>query len=132
MKDIFRYRDCQEEFNRWISCFKTGAQSAEAFLSDYDESSLKEGERLNIILCPIKWEVEHDGLSSWLAHELFLYYQQLVHGELENVIAEEEKEAVAKDLTECFNKAFPNWSEEEAYLLKKYPNGYPDYLEATI
>ena len=107
LKYIFQCVDSQKDFERWMRYGKNDVISAESFLYDFDEDTLQEGERLNLILCPIKWEVEHDCLSDWLSHELYLYYQQLVNGDLDDVIDPEERQDVERILTECFNKAFP-------------------------
>ena len=107
LKYIFECLDSQNDFDKWMRVGAKSALGAESFLYQFDEDTLKEGERLNIILCPIKWEVEHECLSDWLSHELYLYYQQLVNGELDDVIDPEERQDVVRILTECFNKAFP-------------------------
>lgn len=90
------------------------SNSPENWLSEFDESTLEEGERLNVILGVIKWEVEHNCLSEALSDELYLYYEDFVRGRLDDIIDPEERDDVVKDLTDCFNKAFPNGLEENS------------------
>ncbi len=88
------------------------SNSPENWLCEFDESVLEEAERLNVILGVIKWEVEHDCLSEALSDELYLYYEDFVKGRLDDIIDLEEWDTVVNDLTNCFNKAFPNGLED--------------------
>ena len=80
---------------------------ARGWLYEFDDSEIEEGERLNIMLTVIMWETEHSCISEPVTDELYLYYEQLVKGELDNVIDPKERKEIVNDLTECFKKAFP-------------------------
>ena len=82
------------------------------WLQSYDEDALEEGERLNLMLCAIKWAIENDCISDWWQDELYLYYEDLMSGKLDDIIDEEEREIVVHDLTKCFKKVFPNGLED--------------------
>ncbi len=90
------------------------SNSPENWLCEFDESVLEEGERLNVILGVIKWEVEHDCLSGELSDELYLYFEDFSKGKLNDIIDPEEWDDVVNDLTDCFNKAFPNGLEDDS------------------
>ncbi len=107
------YGEITDGFLSWTrSVEASSARDAEEWLYQIDESMLEEGERLNVILGVIKWEVAHNCLSDWMEDELYLYYEDLVKGRLDEVIDPEEREDVVRDLTECFNKVFPNGLED--------------------
>ena len=113
MKYGITYNGITEPFLSWMrTSDNPSAGVAEEWLCQFDESILEEGERLNVILGVIKWEVEHNCLSEECSDELYLYYEDLVKGRLDNVIDPEEREDVVRDLTECFNKTFPNGLED--------------------
>lgn len=74
---------------------------------DLDVPQITEAERLNFMLTVIKWETDHGCVSEPVKDELYLYYEQYANGELDSIIEPEERETVVHDLTECFNKVFP-------------------------
>ena len=78
-----------------------------SWLLEFDDSEIAEGERLNILLAVVKRLTELNSLSELESEELYLYYEQLVKGELDDVINPEEREQIVNDLTYCFNIAFP-------------------------
>ena len=112
----FNYKEQSDDFNaflkRGLPSEKQTINTAKTWLMGFDESLLGEGERLNTILCVIKWCTEHDCLDGWLSDELYLYYEDFVNGKLDDVIDPEERDDVVRDLTAAFNKAFPNGLEE--------------------
>lgn len=87
---------------------KTGFQAQCNCLYDTDESSLTERERLIMMLPVIKWEVENDVLTPELKDELELYYEEVTEGKFDNLLGEDEVEAVKHDLFECYEKVFEN------------------------
>ena len=107
MKQVFNYKECQDDFDEFSRHLKEDCWKAINWLSEFDDSELSEGERLNVMLTVIKWEVDHDCVHDPVSDELYLYYEQLVNGELDSVIDPEEREEVANDLTTCFKKVFP-------------------------
>ncbi len=85
---------------------QTGEKAANSWLPEFDESTLEEAERLNVILPLIKWCVEHNCLTNALQDELFLYYEDYTSGKLEGILADYEASDVISDLTECYKKVF--------------------------
>ena len=111
---LILYSDAQDDFKTWMSHYSSPtASTAHSFLYDYDEDQLLEGERLNLILCAMKWEIENNCLSEWLHDELYLYYEQLVNGELDDVIYSKERAEVERDLVACFNRVYPDGLEQD-------------------
>lgn len=110
MTDLLTYKDSTELCLERMKSHKpkTGKAAETAELWDIDEEILTEGERLNALLPLIKWEIEHDMLTRELSDELYLYYEDYINGKLDDVIADYEKDEVIHDLTECFNKVFPD------------------------
>lgn len=84
----------------------TGDILEHSYLFQFDESVLTEGERLNVVLPLIKWEIDHNDLTEAMSDELYLYYEDLLKGRLDGVIDEEEASLVIGVLTECYIKAF--------------------------
>ena len=101
------YRGISEAFLDRVRADKeTTGKGAQEWLFEFDESSLAEAERLNVILPIIKWEIENNCLTEELEDELYLYYEDFVGGKLDDILAEYEAEEVIKDLTECYKKVF--------------------------
>ena len=108
MKYDFTYEWVKKDLEDYIDVLEeVDDTSARQWIFDTDDSSLAEGERLNFMLAVIKWEVERGCISEPVEDELYLYYEQLTKGELDSIIDPEEREKVVKDLTDCFNKVFP-------------------------
>lgn len=84
----------------------TGYILEHSYLFQFNESVLTEGERLNVVLPLIKWEIDHNDLTEAMSDELYLYYEDLLKGRLDGVIDEEEASLVIGVLTECYIKAF--------------------------
>ncbi len=118
MAKIFTYKEESLDFFSYIKRAKldhpdsVDIVDAKSWLYEYDESTLTETERLNIVLCVLKWGAENNCLDDWLSDELYLYYEDFVNGKLDDVIDPEERDDVVRDLTAAFNKAFPNGLEE--------------------
>ena len=113
MKERFSdYADNYTEYRDFIyALFKErpitdGYDAQEDGLYFIPESSLTERERLIMMLSVIKWEIEHDMLTSELKDELDYYYDELTSGRLKKHIHQEDLEAITTDLTECFKKVF--------------------------
>ena len=86
---------------------KVTDHSARHWLNTLQIAQMEERERLNLMLAAIKWETERECISEPVEDELYLYYEQLVNGELDSAIDHDERDEVVKDLTACFNKVFP-------------------------
>lgn len=118
MDEIFSYREESEDFSSYITRAKldhpdsVDIDDAKSWLSEFDESTLSETERLSILLCVLKWGASNDCLDDWLSDELYIYYEDYVNGKLDDIIDKEEHDEIVRDLTAAFNKAFPNGLEE--------------------
>ena len=71
-----------------------------------EEDKLTERERLIMMLSVIKWEIEHNMLTDELRDELDYYYNEFLSGRLKEHIYQEDRIAITKDLTECYQKVF--------------------------
>ena len=76
------------------------------WLSEFDESTLEEAERLNVLLPLIKWCVEHNVMTKNLEGELALYYKDYTQGKLDDILADYEAEEVIADLVWCYQTHF--------------------------
>ena len=108
MKIDFTYAWAKEDFADYIKHLeKVTDASGRHWLDGLQIASMTESERLNLMLPVIVFETERDCIDSPVWDELYLYYEQYAKGELDNVIDVEERQAIVHDLTECFNKVFP-------------------------
>ena len=109
-QEIFdkRLKDCEKRGKPP----RTGGDAELMQIWDTNENNLHEAERLNMLLPVMKWEIENDKLTDWLKEEIYLYYEDIYLGNFDDVIDESEKEKVVHDLTECFNKVFPEGLEK--------------------
>ena len=113
MNHVFTYEVCKTDLEEYIIPeTKNHPGIAKNWMYEFDDSEITETERLNIVLAVTKWEIEHDFVSEEISDELYLYYEQYVNGELDDVIDPEEREEVVHDLTEFFNKVFPEGLED--------------------
>ena len=78
----------------------------DSYLSEFDESTLEEAERLNAILPLIKWCVQYDMMTDNLEGELALYYKNYTNGKLEDILADYEAKEVISDLVWCYQTHF--------------------------
>ena len=79
---------------------------ADSWLSEFDESTLEEAERLNVILPLIKWCIKYGIMTDNLEGELSLYYKDYLNGKLDDLLADYEAEAVIADLIWCYKSHF--------------------------
>ena len=79
---------------------------ADSYLSDFDEPTLEEAERLNAILPLIKWCVRYGMMTYNLEGELALYYKDYTQGKLDDILADYEAEEVIADLVWCYQTHF--------------------------
>lgn len=110
MKQEYNYKWLTQnlaDYSRRVGEDNKGNARGWLYSWDVDVPEITEGERLNFMLAVIKWEVERGCISEPVEDELYLYYEQLTKGELDGIIDPEEREEVVKDLTDCFNKVFP-------------------------
>lgn len=107
MSVVFSYSESKADFLDYSRHLKEDQWKALNWLSQFDDSELSERERLNVLLTAAKWETDHGVVHDPIKDELYLYYEQYANGELDSVIEPEERETVVHDLTECFNKVFP-------------------------
>ena len=107
MKYELSYSEAKSDFESFSRHLDDDEWKATNWISEFDDSRLQEGERLNVMLTAIKWEADNNIGHDPIKDELYLYYEQLTKGELDDVIDPEEREKVVRDLTECFNKVFP-------------------------
>ena len=119
MKYNIDYEGSQEAFDELLELCaeegnapRTGEEVETMQTWDTNENNLHEAERLNMLLPVMKWEIENDKLTDWLKEEIYLYYEDIYLGNFDDVIDESEKDKVVHDLTECFNKAFPEGLEK--------------------
>lgn len=107
MKSDISYLDACEMLRTYNdSEDDTGDILEHSYLYQFDESVLTEGERLNVALALIKWEVDNNDLTEVMSDELYLYYEDLLKGRLEGVIDEKEVSLVTSVLTDCYIEAF--------------------------
>ena len=112
------YRDLTEMFqdvivsnqDYFLNCAKAGSlykdAIADAWLSEFDESTLEEAERLNVILPLIKWCIECSIMTDNLNGELALYYKDYTSGKLDDILADYEAKEVIEDLIWCYKTHF--------------------------
>ena len=91
---------------------KTGNDAETMQTWDTNENNLYEAERLNMLLPVMKWEIENNQLTEWIRDEIYQYYEDIQKRGFGDVIDESEREKVVHDLTECFNKVFPEGLEK--------------------
>ncbi len=84
----------------------TGKYAQCSWLPEFNESTLEEGERLNILLPLMQWQTEHDDVTEEIKGEMEWYYDAFEYDNFEKEIDEEERELVKKIFFECYNKAF--------------------------
>lgn len=84
----------------------SGAQVQDISLHDTDESQLTERERLIMIMSVVIYEVDHDMLTEEIRGELDYYYGMLADGELEGILAENEKNQLIGDLKKYYTMVF--------------------------
>ena len=113
------YEGAQELFDDRIQLYAKGkspvktGQDAETMQTwDTNEDGLHEAERLNMLLPVMKWEIENNQLTEWIRDEIYQYYEDIQKRRFGDVIDETEREKVVHDLTECFNKVFPEGLEK--------------------
>lgn len=85
---------------------KNGAQVQDISLHDTDESQLTERERLIMIMSVVIYEADHNMLTEEIRGELDYYYGMLVNGELECILAENEKVELIDDLKKYYTIVF--------------------------
>ena len=85
---------------------KSGAQVQDISLHDTNESQLTKRERLIMIMSVIIYEVDHNMLTEEIRGELDYYYGMLVDGELEGMLAENEKDELIGDLRKYYTMVF--------------------------
>ena len=85
---------------------KSGAQVQDISLHDTDESQLTERERLIMIMSVIIYEVDHNMLTTEICGELDYYYGMLIDGELEGMLADNEKDELIGDLKKYYSIVF--------------------------
>ena len=113
MKYVLNYKWAKNDLKRrTLPGEEQNENHARAWLYNFDDSEIEEAERLNIILAVVNWEIEHNCISEPITDELYLYYEQFVNGELDDVIDPAEREEVGHDLTVFFNKVFPDGLED--------------------
>lgn len=108
MSVVFTYSESKADFLDYSRHLKEDQWKALNWLSQFDDSELSERERLNVLLTAAKWETDHGVVHDPIKDELYLYFEQYVKGKLDSVIDVEERQAVVRDLTECFKKVFPD------------------------
>ena len=99
LKETFEYR-FKDEKNL------SGKRVQHGWLPEFNESTLEEGERLNILLPLMQWQTEHDDVTEEIKGEMEWYYDAFEYDNFEKEIDEEERELVKKIFFECYNKAF--------------------------
>ena len=110
-KRIIVYVSFEEQINNSKGYYYDSLkQSSVAW--DTNENNLYEAERLNMLLPVMKWEIENNQLTEWIRDEIYQYYEDIQKRGFGDVIDESEREKVVHDLTECFNKAFPEGLEK--------------------
>ena len=109
-QEIFdkRLKDCEKRGKPP----RTGGDAEMMQTWDTNENNLYEAERLNMLLPVMKWEIENNQLTEWIRDEIYQYYEDIQKRGFGDVIDESEREKVVHDLTECFNKAFPEGLEK--------------------
>ena len=119
MKYDIDYEGAQELFDESFSDYtragiqpKTGPEVENMQTGDTNEDGLHEAERLNMLLPVMKWEIENNQLTEWIRDEIYQYYEDIQKRGFGDVIDESEREKVVHDLTECFNKVFPEGLEK--------------------
>lgn len=85
---------------------KSGAQVQDLSLHDTDETQLTERERLIMTMSVIIYETDHDMLTKEIRGELDYYYGMLLDGELENLLADNEKDQLIEDLKKYYTIVF--------------------------
>ena len=108
MKYDFDYEGVKEIFDHRFSDEKnlSGKRVQHGWLPEFNESTLEEGERLNILLPLMQWQTEHDDVTEEIKGEMEWYYEAFEYDNFEKEIDEEERELVKKIFFECYNKAF--------------------------
>ena len=108
MKYDFDYEGVKEIFDHRFSDEKnlSGKRVQHGWLPEFNESTLEEGERLNILLPLMQWQTEHDDVTEEIKGEMEWYYDAFEYDNFEKEIDEEERELVKKIFFECYNKAF--------------------------
>ena len=76
------------------------------WLWEFDESTLEDAERLNVLLPLIKWSVTHSLMTPFLEHELSSYHRDYINGKLYNILADYEAKEVIADLVWCYQTHF--------------------------
>ena len=119
MKYEIDYSCAQEMFDEVFSDYtsigiqpQTGPEVENMQTGDTNEDDLHEAERLNMLLPVMKWEIENNQLTEWIRDEIYQYYEDIQKRGFGDVIDESEREKVVHDLTECFNKVFPEGLEK--------------------
>ncbi len=90
----------------------TGEKLENSWLPEFDENTLAEDERLNVLLPMFEWEIENDTLTPELKDELYLYYEDLMEGRLDGILGEDEADVVVDVLTKCYFKVFDKYPDE--------------------
>lgn len=108
VKYDFDYEGVKEIFDNMVKFQEnvTGKNAQNGWLPNFDESTLEEGERLNILLPLMQWQTEHDDVTEEIKGEMEWYYDAFEYDNFEKEIDEEERELVKKIFFECYNKAF--------------------------
>ena len=108
MKYDLDYEDMKEMFDDLNKKRNdlTGKRVHCNWLSEFNESILEEGERLNVLLPLMQWQTEHDDVTEEIKGEMEWYYDAFEYDNFEKEIDEEERELVKKIFFECYNKAF--------------------------
>jgi len=101
------YNEISDIFLRRIALDnpRSGQIAASIWLSEFDEGTLSEAERLNVILPLIKWCAERTILTEELREELLLYYEDYTSGKLQPLLDDTEANAVISDLELCYQMA---------------------------
>ena len=82
--------------------FTNGRQVQDCMLHDTDESQLTERERLAMIFSVVIYEVENGLLTKEIKGEIGYYYDTMMSGELEHILAENEKGEVYADIRKYY------------------------------
>ena len=85
---------------------QSGAQVQDLSLHDTDESQLTERERLIMIMSVVIYEVENNMLTEEIRGELGYYHRMLTEGQLDGMLAENEKAEVIADIEKYYSVVF--------------------------
>lgn len=86
---------------------RNGKEVQEICLDNVDPR-ITERERLLFMLPVIKYEVEHDMLTEEVKDELYLYYNDIISGNFDGLLGEDEEEIIKCDVISCYNQVFGN------------------------